>query len=183
VFYRYKEHIPQIDESAFIADGAKIIGDVTIGADTSIWYNVVLRGDEDRIEIGNRTSIQENTICHLYKGNPLIVEDDVTVGHGTIIHGCTIKKGALIGMGATILDGAVIGENSIVGANSLIPAGKEIPSNSLVIGSPGEVVREITEQDRELLKMSVEVYVRNAKEYQDPEILEKITWENVKRKT
>lgn len=175
MFYRYKQFIPQVDESAFIADGAKIIGNVKIGAETSIWYHAVLRGDEEQITIGNRCSIQENTICHLYEGFPLLVEDDVTVGHHAILHGCHIKQGALIGMGATVLDGAVIGENCIVGANALVPNGKEIPPNSLVVGSPAKVVREITDADRQLLKMSVEVYVRNAREFQDPNMYEKIT--------
>lgn len=175
MFYRYKDFIPQVDESAFIAEGAKVIGNVKIGADTSVWYNAVLRGDEDKIEIGNRCSIQENTMCHLYEGFPLIVEDDVTVGHNAIIHGCHIKRGSLIGMGATILDGAVIGENCIVGANALVPNGKEIPPNSLVVGSPAKVVREITDSDRQLLEMSVEVYVRNAREFQEPDVYEKIS--------
>lgn len=174
MFYRYKNFIPEVDETAFVAEGARVIGNVKIGADTSIWYNAILRGDEDRIEIGNRCSIQENTMCHLYEGYPLIVEDDVTVGHNAIIHGCHIKKGALVGMGATILDGAVIGENSIVGANALVPNGKVIPPNSLVLGSPAKVVREIGDADRELLRISVEVYVRNAREYRDKEIYEKL---------
>lgn len=174
MFYRYKDYTPQIDESAFIAEGAKIIGNVTIGEQTNIWFNVVLRGDEDEIKIGNRCSIQENTVCHLYKGYPLILEDEVTVGHNAIIHGCVLKKGVLVGMGATILDGAVIGENSIIGANSLIPAGKVIPPNSLVLGSPGKVVREINDQDRELLKNTIETYVKNTIEYQSPEVFEKI---------
>lgn len=174
MIYRYKEHIPKIDASAFIADGAKIIGDVTIGRETSIWFNVVLRGDEGSIKIGKRCSIQENTVCHLYEEFPLILEDEVTVGHSAIIHGCTLKKGVLVGMGATVLDGAVIGENSIIGANALVPAGKEIPPNSLVFGSPGEVVREITDRHREMLDLTIKTYVRNAKEYQDPKIFEKI---------
>lgn len=174
MFYRYKNFIPEVDETAFVAEGARVIGNVKIGADTSIWYNAILRGDEDRIEIGNRCSIQENTMCHLYEGYPLIVEDDVTVGHNAIIHGCHIKKGALVGMGATILDGAVIGENSIVGANALVPNGKVIPPNSLVLGSPAKVVRELGDADRELLRISVEVYVRNAREYRDKEIYEKL---------
>lgn len=180
MFYRYKQFIPQVDETAFVAEGARIIGNVKIGADTSIWYNAILRGDEDRIEIGNRVSIQENTTCHLYKGFPLIVEDDVTVGHNAIIHGCHIKKGALIGMGATVLDGAVIGENSIVGANALVPSGKIIPPNSLVLGSPAQVIREISDADRELLRMSVEVYVQNARDYQNPEIYEKLSRDQLK---
>lgn len=181
MFYRYKECIPQIDESAFIAEGARIIGNVTVGAETSIWYNAILRGDEDEIVIGNRCSIQENTMCHLYEGYPLIVEDDVTVGHNAVIHGCHIKKGSLIGMGATILDGAVIGENCIVGANALVPNGKVIPPNSLVIGSPAKVVRELTEADYQLLQLSVEVYVRNAREFRDSAVYEKISREAVKK--
>lgn len=175
MFYRYKEHIPQIDETAFIAEGAKVIGDVMIGADSGVWFNVVLRGDEGKITVGNRTSIQENTVCHLYEGYPLTIGNEVTVGHSAILHGCTIEDGALIGMGATILDGAIIGENCIIGANSLIPAGKEIPANSLVVGSPGKVIREITDADRELLKLSVESYAVNANEYQDSSVFEKIS--------
>lgn len=174
MFYRYKQYIPAIDESAFIADGAKVIGNVTIGAQTNIWFNVILRGDEDEIKIGNRCSIQENTVCHLYRGYPLILEDEVTVGHNAIIHGCTLKQGVLVGMGSTILDGAIIGENSIIGANSLVPAGKVIPPNSLVLGSPGEVVREINNRDRELLKTTIDTYVKNTIEYQRPEVFEKI---------
>lgn len=180
MFYRYKQFIPEVDETAFVAEGARVIGNVKIGADTSIWYNAVLRGDEDKIEIGDRCSIQENTMCHLYEGYPLIVEDDVTVGHNAIIHGCHIKKGSLVGMGATILDGAVIGENSIVGANALVPSGKVIPPNSLVLGSPAQVVREIGDADRELLRMSVEVYVRNARDFQDEEIYEKLERDELK---
>ncbi len=179
MFYRYKQSIPQVDESAFIAEGAKIIGDVVIGEQTSIWFNVVLRGDEDKIRIGNRCSIQENTVCHLYEGYPLIVEDEVTVGHNAIIHGCTLKKGVLVGMGATVLDGVIIGENSIIGANTLVPAGKRIPPNALVIGSPGKVVRELTAVDEELLDLTIRTYVRNAEQYRDPAVFEKIDRENV----
>lgn len=180
MFYRYKEHVPTIDETTFIADSAQLIGDVIIGAQSSIWFNVVLRGDEGQIKIGERTSIQENTVCHLYEGFPLTVGNDVTVGHSAIIHGCTIKDGALIGMGATILDGAIIGENSIIGANSLIPAGKEIPPNSLVLGSPGKVIREISDKDRELLRLSIDGYIKNAKEYRDHTIFEKVSREQIK---
>ncbi len=175
MYYRYKEHIPKVDASAFIADGAIIIGDVTIGEQSSIWFNVVLRGDEGSIKIGNRCSIQENTVCHLYEEFPLVIEDEVTVGHNAIIHGCTLKQGVLVGMGATVLDGAIIGENSIIGAHALVPSGKIIPPNSLVLGSPGDVVREITDRHREMLDLTIKTYVRNAKEYQNPAVFEKIT--------
>jgi len=181
MFYKYKGHVPKVAKSAFIADSAKVIGDVTIGEESSIWFHVVLRGDEGEIKIGDRTSIQDNTVCHLYEGYPLIVGNDVTVGHNAIIHGCTIKDGALIGMGATVLDGAIIGENSIIGANSLIPSGKEIPPNSLVLGSPGKVIREINDKDHELLRESIDGYVKNAREYNDSDIFEKISEDEIIR--
>lgn len=115
----------------------------------------------------------------MFKGYPLIVEDEVTVGHNATIHGCILKRGVIVGMGATILDGAVIGEYSIIGANTLIPSGKVIPPNSLVLGNPGKVVREITEKDRELIELSISTYVRNAKEYNNVNIFEKISREEV----
>lgn len=165
MLYSYNGKFPKIHETSFIAPGAKLIGDVTVGEYSSIWFNAVLRGDEAPIVIGNRTSIQDNSTCHLYEGYPLIVEDEVTVGHNVILHGCTIRKGALIGMGSTILDGAEIGEYTIIGANTLIPSGKKIPPRTLVVGSPGKVIRELTEKDFELLKLSVETYVKKAVDY------------------
>lgn len=165
MLYSYNGKFPKIHETSFIAPGAKLIGDVTVGEYSSIWFNAVLRGDEAPIVIGNRTSIQDNSTCHLYEGYPLIVEDEVTVGHNVILHGCTIREGALIGMGSTILDGAEIGEYTIIGANTLIPSGKKIPPRTLVVGSPGKVIRELTEKDFELLKLSVETYVKKAVEY------------------
>ncbi|NSL50556.1 gamma carbonic anhydrase family protein [Calidifontibacillus erzurumensis] len=167
MLYPYKNKMPKIDESVFIAPGARVIGDVTVGKESSIWFNAVLRGDEAPIFIGERCSIQDNTTCHLYEQFPLVVEDDVTVGHNVILHGCTVRKGALIGMGSTILDGAEIGEYTIIGANTLIPSGKKIPPRSLVVGAPGKVVRELTEKDYELLKLSVETYVQKGKEYKE----------------
>lgn len=115
----------------------------------------------------------------MYGGYPLIMEDEVTVGHGAIIHGCTLKKGALIGMGAIVLDGAIIGENTIIGAHALIPAGKEIPPNSLVMGSPGKIIREITDRDKALLELTIQTYTKNAKEYRDTTQFEKIPDEQV----
>lgn len=174
MFYRYKEYTPKIDKSVFVADNAVLVGNVEVGEKSSIWYNVVLRGDEDLIKVGSETSIQENTVCHLYAGKPLIIGNRVTVGHNAIIHGCKINDGALIGMGATVLDGAVIGENSIIGAHSLVPPGVNVPPNSLFLGSPGKVVRELGEKDEDLLKLSIEAYVKKADEFQDEDILEKL---------
>jgi len=179
LFYRYKEHVPKVHQSAFVAESAAVIGNVTIGKESSVWFNATLRGDEEKITIGNRTSIQENVVCHVFAGFSLTIGDEVTIGHGAVVHGCTIKDRALIGIGATILDGAVIGENSIIGAHTLIPEGEKIPANSLVLGSPGKVVRKITDGDRELLKLSVDTYAKNAKDYQDKKIFEKISEHDV----
>ncbi|EKN63533.1 gamma carbonic anhydrase family protein [Schinkia azotoformans] len=167
MLYPYKNKMPKIDESAFIAPGARVVGDVTVGKESSIWFNAVLRGDEAPIKIGERCSIQDNTTCHLFEDYPLVVEDDVTVGHNVILHGCTVRKGALIGMGSTILDGAEIGEYTIIGANTLIPSGKNIPPRSLVVGSPGKVVRELNEKDYELIQLSVDTYVQKGKEFKE----------------
>lgn len=174
MIYRYKNHIPVIHETAFIADGAKVIGDVKIGEDSSVWFNVVLRGDEGSIRVGDRCNIQENTMCHLYEGYPLTLEDDVSIGHNAIVHGCTLRQGVLIGMGATILDGAEIGEYSIVGANTLVTSGTVIPPRSLVIGSPGKVVRELTDKDIQLIEETIQTYVQNGKDYRNQDIFERI---------
>lgn len=174
MIYRYKEKSPRIDETAYVADNATVIGDVEIGAFTTILFNVVLRGDEGPIRIGERCNIQENATCHLYEKYPLTLEDEVSIGHNAIIHGCTLRKGSLIGMGATVLDGAEIGEYSIVGANSLVPSGKIIPPRSLVLGSPGKVVRSLTDKDMEMIEETINTYVRNGQEFQKLEVLEKI---------
>ncbi|OAT72626.1 gamma carbonic anhydrase family protein [Parageobacillus thermoglucosidasius] len=165
MIYCYNGKMPKVDDTVFIAPGAHIIGDVTIGKESTIWFNAVLRGDEAPIVIGERCSIQDNSTCHLYEGSPLVVEDEVTVGHNVILHGCTIRKRSIIGMGSTILDGAEIGEECIIGANTLIPSGKKIPPHSLVMGSPGKVVREITEKDLALIQLSIDTYVQKGKEY------------------
>ncbi len=174
MIYRYKDFSPQIHETAFVADGAKVIGDVEIGAQSSIWFHVVLRGDEGPIRIGERCNIQENSMCHLYEDFPLTLEDEVSVGHNAIVHGCTLRKGSLVGMGATVLDGAEIGEYSIVGANSLVPSGKVIPPRSLVLGSPGKVVRELTDKDMEMIEETIQTYVQKGQEFQKVEVLEKV---------
>lgn len=165
MIYSFQNKKPQLHDSVYVAPGAHIIGDVTIGEESSIWFNSVLRGDEAPIIIGKRSNIQDNSTCHLYEGSPLVLEDEVSVGHNVILHGCTLKKGSLIGMGATILDGAVIGENAFIGANALIPSGKEIPPNTLVLGSPGKVIRELTDKDLALIQLTIDTYVQKAKDY------------------
>lgn len=163
----FKDKKPNVHETVFLAPGSYVIGDVQVGKETSIWFNAVLRGDEDAIIIGDRCSIQDNATIHLFEGSPVVVEDEVTVGHNVILHGCTIRKRCIIGMGSTILDGAVIGEECIIGANTLIPSNKIIPPRSLVLGSPGKVVRELTNKDFELIQLSIDTYVEKNYIYND----------------
>ncbi|MDE0297727.1 MAG: gamma carbonic anhydrase family protein [Candidatus Poribacteria bacterium] len=151
---------PNIHPSAFIAPGAMIIGDVSIGEDSGIWFNCVLRGDIDRIEVGARSNIQDGTVIHLDSGIPTIVGDDVTIGHAAIIHACTISDGALIGMGAIVLSGAKIGEEAIVAAGTLVREGQEIPPRSVAMGVPAKVRRETTEEDLERMRENAAGYAR-----------------------
>ncbi|WP_096435558.1 gamma carbonic anhydrase family protein [Alteribacter populi] len=165
MIYPFGNKNPQVHESVFLAPGSRIIGDVTIGKESSVWFNAVLRGDEAPITIGERCNVQDNSTLHLYDEYPLVLEDEVSIGHNVILHGCTIRKGALIGMGATILDGTEIGEWSLVGANTFIPSGKKIPPCSLVLGSPGKVVRELTDDDFELIQLTIDTYHKKGREF------------------
>ncbi|GGD14955.1 gamma carbonic anhydrase family protein [Pontibacillus salipaludis] len=165
MLYKYLNDFPKVDRSVFVAPGAHIIGDVEIEEESSIWFNAVLRGDEAPIRIGKRTSIQDNSTCHLYEGSPLTVGDEVTVGHNVVLHGCTIGNRSIVGMGSTILDGAEIGEECIIGANSLVPPGKTYPPRSLIIGSPAKVIRELNEEDLKLIQLSIDSYVEKGKQY------------------
>jgi carbonic anhydrase/acetyltransferase-like protein (isoleucine patch superfamily) len=135
---------PTIDPTAFIAPGAAVRGNVVIGPQVSVWYNAVIRSTEDEIRIGEGSNIQDNAVVHLDKGHQVTIGRQVTVGHGAIVHGCTIGDNTLIGMGAIILNDAKIGNNCIIGAGALVTQGKVIPDNSLVLGSPGKVVRQVT---------------------------------------
>lgn len=153
-------------ESCFIAETADVIGDVTIGENTSIWYKTVLRGDGNYIRIGKNTNIQDNTVVHINEPDyPTIIGDNVTIGHSAIIHACTIGDSVLIGMGAIILDGAEIGNETIIGAGSLVPPGKKIPSGVLAMGSPAKVIRELSEDEKRGLIQSAEHYVQYGKEH------------------
>ena len=153
---------PTIGQNVYLARGAVVVGDVTIGDHSSVWYNAVLRGDINRIVVGHHTNIQDNAVVHLADDYPCLVGNYVTVGHSAIVHACTIGDEVLIGMGAIILDGAVIGERSLIGANALVTQGKGIPPESLVLGSPAKVVRALTVAEREQLKISAEKYAANA---------------------
>lgn len=167
MIYPFKGKFPQIADSVFIADYTTITGDVTIGEESSIWFNTTIRGDVSPTIIGNRVNIQDHCVLHQSTGIPLIIEDGASVGHQCLLHSCTIHKGALIGMGSTILDGAIIGEGAFVGAGSLIPPGKKVAPNTLVVGRPAKFVRELTEEDRDYLSKVNQLYVDKAKEYKN----------------
>jgi carbonic anhydrase/acetyltransferase-like protein (isoleucine patch superfamily) len=149
----------------FIAPGAHLIGRVELEEDANIWFGCVLRGDNEWITIGARTNIQENSILHTDMGFPLKIGNDCTIGHGVILHSCTVAENCLIGMGATILNGAKIGRNSLVGANALVTEGKEFPENSLIVGSPAKLVRTLGDDTIAHNLASAAHYVENARRY------------------
>ena len=156
-----------IDKSVFVADGAKIIGDVTILENSSVFFNAVIRGDSSSISIGKNTNIQDNVVIHTSKNHKVIIGDNVSIGHGAIIHGCFIGNNVLIGMGAIILDGAVIGDNVIIGAGSLVSQNKIIEPNSLGFGNPFVLKRNIKDEEILSIKNNALEYVNKAKEYKE----------------
>ena len=148
----------------FVAEGARIIGNVTFQKDCSVWYNAVIRGDDQPIHIGNRVNIQDNCTLHAGHQDPITIEDDVTIGHGAILHGCTIRKECLIGMGAILLDGCVIPPRCIVAAGALVPQGKTFPEGSLIMGSPARDVRPLSEEEKQSILLSAQHYVQLAEQ-------------------
>ncbi|MEH7109757.1 gamma carbonic anhydrase family protein [Bacillus sp. JJ1764] len=163
----YNGKSPKLDESVFVAPGAYLIGDVQIGKGSTVWFNAVIRADDGPIVVGERCSIQDNSTIHLYEGFPVTIEDDVTIGHNVILHGCKVGKKSIIGMGSTLLDQVEVGEECIIGANTLLAGGIKIPPRSLVLGSPGKVVRQLSEKDLQMLQMSSEHYVQKGKEFKE----------------
>jgi carbonic anhydrase/acetyltransferase-like protein (isoleucine patch superfamily) len=153
------------DCSAWIAPDAHVIGRVRLGREVGVWFGAVIRGDNEPIAIGDRTNIQEGAVLHTDAGFPLTLGEGITVGHGAIVHGCTIGDNSLIGMGATILNGAKIGRNCLVGANALVTEGKEFPDNSLIVGAPAKAVRVLDEAAVAGLRASADRYVANAKRF------------------
>lgn len=156
---------PNIHDSCFVAKSAEVIGNVNIGENTSIWYNCVLRGDENTIIIGKYTNIQDGTVIHISKENSTEIGDYVTVGHKAIVHACKIGNNVLVGMGAIILDGVEIEDNVLIGAGSIVTPGKKITSGSLVLGSPAKIVRKLTSDEIEQLKQSAVDYVKYAEKH------------------
>lgn len=158
--YEYDGHRPELHDSVYVAEDATVIGKVALGEGASVWPQAVLRGDNERIEIGAGSNVQEGAVLHSDPGYPLRVGNDVTLGHQVMLHGCSIGDGSLIGIQAVILNGAVIGRNSVVGAGSVVTEGKVFPDNSLILGAPAKVVRELTDE-------AIQAFRENARDYVD----------------
>ena len=165
MIYKLGEQEPKYNGSNFIAPNAAVIGNVELKKNASVWFDVVIRGDNDPINVGENSNIQDGSVLHTDLGAPLSIGSNVTVGHKVMLHGCTIRDNSLIGINSTILNHAVIGKNSMVGANSLITEGKEFPENSLIMGSPAKVVRKLSDKEVMMIKLSAKHYVENAKRF------------------
>ncbi len=165
MIYRLGERAVRAEGDYFVAESAIVIGAVLLKSNASVWFNVVIRGDNELITIGENSNVQDGSVLHTDPGFPLTIGDHVTVGHKVMLHGCTIGPNTLIGINAVVLNGARIGRNCLIGANALITEGKEIPDNSMVMGSPGKVVRELTPEQVASLRASALGYVANARRF------------------
>ncbi len=165
--YQLGDDAPQLAPTAWVADRATVLGRVTMGEGSSVWYGAVLRGDNDRITLGARVNIQDGSVLHTDHGFPMVLADDVSVGHQVMLHGCTIGEGTLIGIQAVVLNGAKIGRNCLVGAGAVVTEGKEFPDNSLILGSPAKVVRELSPQQAAMVRAIAGHYVDNASRHRD----------------
>tara|TARA_Y100001970_G_scaffold234316_1_gene292577 strand:- start:624 stop:1127 length:504 start_codon:yes stop_codon:yes gene_type:complete len=165
MIYDFEKNTPQIHPDSWVASNAVIIGKVTLEKNSNIWFNSVIRGDVEPITIGEGSNVQDGSVIHTDPGCPAIIGKNVTIGHLVMLHGCIIEDDCLIGIGATILNKAKIGKNSIIGANALVTENKVIPERSLVLGSPGKVVRQVSEEEIKSIKENAEHYVANYKKY------------------
>ena len=163
--FRLGDKAPQLGKNAWVAPNATVIGDVHLGADASIWWNATVRGDNDPITIGHNSNIQDGSVLHTDEGIPMDIGADVTVGHLVMLHGCTVGDGSLIGIGSVILNRAVIGKGCIVGANTLIPEGKVFPERALIVGAPGRMIRQLSEEEVARHYASAQGYVNNWQYY------------------
>ena len=163
--YQLGADAPDVDASAFVAASATLIGKVTVEAKASVWFNVTIRGDNERITVGANSNIQENCVLHTDMGYPLTLGQNVTVGHQAMLHGCTVGDGSLVGIQAVILNGAKIGKGCLVGAGALVTEGKEFPDNSLIIGTPAKAVRQLTEQEQTNLQGNADHYAERGAYY------------------
>ncbi|MGC8542648.1 MAG: gamma carbonic anhydrase family protein [Vulcanisaeta sp.] len=162
---RVGDKVPKLGKNVLVASTAYIIGDVTIGDNVSVWPYAVIRGDEDKVVIGDNTSIQDGVVIHMDPGFPVTIGRNVTVGHRAIVHGAVVEDNVVIGMGAILLNGAVVGSNSIVGAGAVVTQGMKIPPNSVVVGVPARVIRQVTDSDREYIEHDYKSYLRLMKLY------------------
>ena len=162
---------PYLEKDVFIAEGAICLGDIEIGEGSSIWFHSTLRADRDKIHIGEKSNIQDNCVVHVDSGFPVEIGDYVTIGHGAVIHGCTIGDNSLIGMGAIILNGARIGKNCIVGAGALVTQGMEVPDNTLLLGSPAKAVRPLTQEEIAANRRNAEEYYEEGRCYAEKTVL------------
>ena len=165
MIYQLDNRVPQLHETAWVADNATVIGSVVMEAGSSVWFNCVVRGDNDLITIGENSNIQDGSVLHTDTGFRLVVGRDVTVGHQVMLHGCAIGEGSLIGIQSIVLNGVKIGRNSIVGAGSVVPEGREYPDNVLILGSPAVVKRELSPAEYERIRFGAKHYVQNAARY------------------
>jgi carbonic anhydrase/acetyltransferase-like protein (isoleucine patch superfamily) len=165
--YQLDSIAPRVDPTAWVADSAQVMGNVTLAADSNIWFGVVIRGDNEPITIGEGSNIQDGSVLHSDLGKPLTVGKRVTVGHGVMLHGCTVGDESLIGIGAVVLNDAVIGKNCLVGAGSLVTEGKVFPDGSMIVGSPARVVRQLTPEQMDGLRQSAQHYIDNARRFQN----------------
>lgn len=162
-----RDKIPDIAEDAFVADGARIIGDVVLEPGSSVWYNAVLRGDSAGIVLGRGSNVQDNVSVHVDAGHGVVIGEDVSIGHNAVVHGCTIGDGSLVGMGAVILSGAAIGRGCLIAGGAVIVGGAEIPDGSLVAGVPAKVRRELSDQERADLIRNAEIYHEHLQTHED----------------
>lgn len=164
--YQLDEHTPQVHPTAFVADSAQVVGRVTLGEGSSVWFNTVIRADNEPMTIGAGSNIQDGSVLHSDTGFPLTVGERVTVGHQVVLHGCTVGDESLIGIGAVVLNGAKIGKHCLVGAGALVTEGKEFPDGSMILGSPAKVVRQLTPEQIDGLRRSAQHYIANAQRFQ-----------------
>ena len=165
MIYQLNHQIPKIGKDAYVAPSADVIGSVILGAEASVWFGAVLRGDNDVITVGARSNVQDNSVIHVDKGVPVSVGSDVSIGHSVVIHGCSIGDRSLIGNGAVILDFAEIKEDCLVGAGALVTPGKTFPARSLIVGSPARVARELNDEEIAQLRANVDSYLSKTKRY------------------
>ena len=170
--YQLEDRIPQIHPSSYVAPSADIIGSVSLGEEASVWFNAVVRGDNDPITIGNRSNIQDNSVLHSDPGIPLTIGDNVTVGHSVMLHGCDVGHNSLIGIGSIVLNRANIGSYCIVGANSLITEGKSFPDYSLIVGSPGRAIRQLNKEEIAMLESIAQSYVDKIPRYRGMSVIQ-----------